>query len=117
MDKHFCPICGNRLLDEFATGDICSCCGNESGFDDDILSEELVKFSDEDFTAAKLKKSELEKYPLMPLDIAYHLLRAKWIVQGCKWKYNMRNEKPDSWGIEEAEKQLKNIDVNINNYM
>lgn len=105
------------MLEEFATGEICPCCGNESGFDDHILAEELVKFSDEDFAAAKLKKSELEKYPLISLDIAYHLLRAKWIVQDCKWKYNMRNEKPGNWGIEKAEEQLKNIDVNINDYL
>ncbi|MBM7616094.1 hypothetical protein [Alkaliphilus hydrothermalis] len=117
MEKFFCPICGNQLIEEFAIGDICSCCGNESCVDDDILSNELAKFNDEDFLIAGCNKSELKKLTRMPFEVAHRLLRAKWINDGCKWVFNSRNEKPNDWSLEKAKQQLSNINEDIDNYI
>ena len=155
---YLCPICGNLLEDLFVSGIICPCCGNEAGFNDDILYEELGKFSNKDFEISKIKKEDLKKYDELeitrgkgiskeeakqilkkewekygaeidkeflhrymeqpiPKEIAYKLLRAKWINNGCKWKWNDKNEKPNDWSMEKAKEQLENINININDYL
>ncbi|SHK54311.1 hypothetical protein [Paramaledivibacter caminithermalis] len=119
MEKYYCPICGYELKEEFSIGIICPCCGNESGFEDDILFDELKEFSSKDFKVAKVDKDELIRKSIepIPIKIAYRLLRAKWINKGCKWTYNSKNERPKDWGIEKAKEQLKNIGVDIDNYL
>jgi len=110
MNRFYCPICGKELVEEFAIGDICSCCGNESCVSDDILSDELIKFSNKDFACAGYNRRELEEYSVMPIKIAHKLLRANWINNGCIWKYNDLNEMPCNWSMDKAKEQLINID-------
>ncbi|WP_026477518.1 hypothetical protein [Alkaliphilus transvaalensis] len=117
MSRYFCSICGKVLLEEFTIGYICACCGNESCVSDDLLPEELEKFTNQDFNSAGYVKSDLEKYDRMPVEVAHRLLRAKWINSGCKWKFNDENEMPNDWGLEKAKQQLSNIDEDIDDYI
>lgn len=112
IPKECCPICGNKLKDQFSIGEICPCCGNESEFDDDITSIEFEKFSPEEYQFANVTLEELRIYDLLPKKIAYSLLRAQWILGGCQWKYNNHNEKPIDWNNQMAKEQLLNIDYN-----
>lgn len=111
MKKDYCPICGNILPGSFSLAYICPCCGNEADVDDDIVFEDFNKFSEIDFLNSKVSKNELENYTdiSIPRNIAYKLLRAKWIRNGCKW-YDTEVE-PTDWNIKKAKEQLENINI------
>jgi hypothetical protein len=109
MEHYFCYICGNKLSDRFVAGEICSCCHNEAGFDDDILKSELDdKFIDVDFVQARINKKDLMQYEKIPVEIAYQLLRAKWINGGCIW--HNKDKQPDNWNLDKAKEQMKNCE-------
>lgn len=114
----YCPICGNKLEGPFARGDICNCCGNEARYDDDITFRELKRFTFKDFKMSRRGAKRFKPFDeALPLDIAHDLLRAKWINNGCKWRYNSYGEKPVGWNLEMAKQQLRNINIDIEEYL
>lgn len=122
--KFFCPICGNELKERYSIGDICTCCGNESEFDDDIekpdidyqeyfkILEEVMKLEENNEEVPKKLKEYLESTTYTKEE-AWEILRNKWIKEGCKWKYNFRNEKPKNWNMKMVKKQLLNINIKL----
>lgn len=118
MKKHYCPICGNELESAYEIGDICPCCRNECDFSDDVLAEELVKFCDKDFESAGYDKHKLAAtYPDLPQKMARQLLRAQWINNQDESKLNIINKEMNNRSITRAEKQLRNINVDIHDYL
>lgn len=117
--KNYCPICGNLLPDNdtFARGEICLCCGNESGFEDDITQDELDQFDLSVLKSAHLTKEELMIYEVLPLQLAHKLLRAQWIVNGCHWKYGENPLNNGKWHLNNAKQNLLNINVNYDDYL
>ncbi|QUH27748.1 hypothetical protein [Vallitalea guaymasensis] len=111
MNKFYCPICGNQLVEAFSIGDICSCCGNECGCDERIIRE-LV-----DGTYDKITLDTLNNISYLTKEEAHEYLRKQWILQGLNWKYNDCNEKPEAWNFEMARKQLTNININLDDYL
>ncbi len=110
-----CPICGNSMEEGFHLGDICPCCGNESGFGDDITCDELI----EKFEQSVLEKfseqikEELSRSAILDKTTAWMLLRTKWIRGGCRWKYESM---PIGWDEEKGKQQLLSIGFDINEY-
>ncbi len=110
---NICPICGYDLGEEYAIGEICPCCFNESDFDDDILYDELDRFCDADFLMTYLKKEDfgelrnIKPEPAISIEIAHSLLRAEWIRKGYKWYSD--EDRPNDWSVEKAKKQLENL--------
>lgn len=116
----YCPICGCELETEFTIGMICPCCGNESGYDDDIEKEDIDKHFY--YKTLIIHKQLYEKGEEIPQDIkdylsstkysintAWSILREKWIKDGFMWKYNMTK----NWNSDKAREQLKNIGISI----
>ncbi len=108
-----CPICGNVMEDGFHRGDICPCCGNESGFNDDITRDDLhEKFDRSVFEKfSEQIESALSKSDILDKEIAWKLLRVVWAKNGCKWK---RGSAPIRWDKEKGKQQLHNAGININ---
>jgi len=125
MSEFYCPICGNVLKEEFAIGDICPCCGNESECDDHIDKWHIIKQDEEHYFSVLKEVCELhengkevpkEKREYLDSMIytkeeAWEILRKKWIDEGFKWKWNNKNEKPAGWNEEMAKCQLHNIGI------
>lgn len=119
MEKHYCPICGNELGREYANGVICLCCGNESGYDDDIEKDDIDY--DEYLVMLKIRDDFERKRKPVPDHVrsyldnarydkrtAWEMLRKKWIEEeGCRWKYG---DGPGGWSREMAQEQLKRIE-------
>lgn len=116
MEKHYCPICGYELGRKYTDGVICLCCGNESGYDDDIEKEDIDY--DEYLVMLKIrddferKKRPVPEHVLAALEnakydkkTAWRMLRKKWVAEGCQWKFGPG---PEGWGKEMAETQLRN---------
>lgn len=128
MKKFYCPICGNTLQEEFSHGDICGCCGNQSGFDDFQLFE-CAKLEKElnanllDEIRKYVPKSNMEKLRNIKKFTGlqeceyYDILRYIWVNNGCIWWNNSYNEKPSDWNIYSAEKQLLNLNLNLKDYL
>ena len=107
---------------DFGTGDICPCCGNEMGFDDDIDKPDIDY--EEDFRMAEILKDCYDNDKEVPTYVreyirstvytkeeAWSILRKKWIDKGFKWK--CAKDKPKNWSTEVPIKQLLNINVRI----
>jgi hypothetical protein len=108
MEKYYCPICGKTLKTPFSHGDICTCCGNESGCDDNIIKE----FTND---TAKITIAKAINISFLSQSEAWDYLREKWIKEGFLWANNDFNERPIGWNRNMAIEQLKNINIIIDN--
>ncbi|MCY6485512.1 hypothetical protein OW763_14350 [Clostridium aestuarii] len=123
--KHFCPICGcYEPENQFSIGEICPCCGNEIGCDDDIekpnINQEqyfqMIQISIDSYENGKEVPNHVKQFlenAKYSEDEAWEILRNKWIEKGCPWKYNFKGERPENWGIELAKLQLLNIGIKL----
>lgn len=107
-----CPICGYLLDEGFHRGDICPCCGNESGFSDDITRDDLnEKFGGSVIEEFSEKiEAELSKSDVLDKETAWKLLRTIWVQNECEWKYG---SVPVGWNKEKGKQQLLSAGISI----
>lgn len=84
MINYICIVCGYNKLnypqwneEGFPTHQICSCCGFESGFDDD----------------GKDEPDTIEEY------------RNRWLTNGAKWCWP--SERPKEWSLKDQLKNIE----------
>jgi|GEM_PF-3443646 len=124
----YCPICGNKLEEEFTIGVICPCCGNESECHDDIDNQDFINSTKEYYEEVQKKLLVIaENYEdfvtKIPEEIkdylksthyskeeAWNILRQEWIKKCYPW---IHGKKPTIWNEEIAKNQLKNINIII----
>ncbi|MBE5906354.1 MAG: hypothetical protein E7277_06105 [Lachnospiraceae bacterium] len=82
-----CRICGWNSQEDLLLGDICECCGNEYGFDDDMSVRTLLEdYLDGNREALCQMVPEIASYTMedtVPEDVAWRFLRIKWVKNGC----------------------------------
>ncbi|WP_427340962.1 hypothetical protein [Caloranaerobacter sp. DY30410] len=118
----YCPVCGFRLTYELVPGHICNCCGYEYDVDDYITIEEIEMLKKYDkiisnSLRSKIMDLNIDREKGLPIDIAQEILRIKWIKGGCKWHSKNKNGMPHNWSLKMAEEQLKNINIDIKDYL
>ncbi|RXI44001.1 hypothetical protein DP145_13005 [Clostridium tetani] len=124
---YYCPICGFELEYAFTLGVICDCCGNEYGCDDIDFIKDTVDRDKYEFyvlMAAELhmknqvipkKISEFLSNAKLSEEEIWERLRENWIRDGCNFKWYHKNKKIVNWNIKRAQKQLLNINIDLNN--
>lgn len=110
-----CPICGYLMEEGFHRGDICPCCGNESGFSDDITRDDLnEKFDGSVYGKfSEQIETELLKSDVLDQETAWKLLRTVWVQNECKWKYGLA---PNGWDKEKGKQQLLSAGISIDEF-
>lgn len=111
MKTQLCHICGWDFEECYSVGDICPCCFNEYGFDDRLEKQEILdKFCNGDRAKLYTMAPETNGVPddmYVADEIAWRFLRLVWVKDGCSFKW--KEEKPKSWTISDAKKQLEKI--------
>lgn len=116
---YYCPICGNGLKESFGLGEICNCCFNESYCDDSICWESLDLEIGYDLCKKVFPEYFLKQNHYKSMDgfadkeIVWKLLRAKWCAEKFPCYSRDQKKKKGYLSHEEAEAQLKNIGVSL----
>lgn len=121
-----CPVCGFTRDNEMAfdgdegfyIGVICPCCGNEYDVTDDLEAEFLMEWF-ENGIISSAEQILLMKPPaegIIEKELAYTLLRLKWISDGEKW-WSKSKAALTTWSKEKAAEQLLNIGVVYTDYV
>ncbi len=106
----FCPICGSDEKNNMGSGDICTCCFNEVGVQDDKTKEEILyQFCGGDYDLMYEIAPEIREYEMedpLPIPIVNRFLRLAWIQQG--YYHFVKNK---IWTKEKGKHQLQNIGI------